>query len=164
MTLETLERSLGQHQFCKDLGQDALHFLAGCTKNVRFSAGDHLFREGMPADWMYLIRSGQVSLETYLPGRGALTVETLAKGEVLGWSVLFAPYEWHVDGRATETVVAFGVDGNCLRNKLDADPSFGYAITRRLLREVHSRLERARLQQLDVYRAEVAGTESRGGS
>jgi hypothetical protein len=35
---------------------------------------------------------------------------------------------------------------------MNADPVFGYAITRRLLERTYDRLARARLQNLDVYR------------
>ena len=162
MTPQTLDRSLREHAFCQGFDEETVIFLSGCTKNVRFAAGDYLFREGTGADWMYLLRSGKVSLEVYLPGRGSLSVETVGNGEVLGWSVLFAPHEWHVDCRALENVVAFAVDGRCLRGKFEQDSTFAYAITRRLLYVVHKRLERARLQQLDVYRTEL--TDAEGGS
>lgn len=152
---EPLDRSLCQHVFCRGFDDEAVRFLAGCTKNVRFAAGEYLFRENTPADWMYLIRSGRVSLETHVAGRGSLSVETLCNGDVLGWSVLFPPYQWHVDCRALENVVAYAVEGRCLQQKIESDAAFGYTVVRQLLSVVHSRLERARLQQLDVYRAEL---------
>lgn len=155
MNPENLARALGQHAFCADFTPEVTAFLSGCTKNVRFKPDEFVFREGHPADWMYLLREGRVSLESHFPGRGGLTVETLGSGEVLGWAVLFPPNKWPLDCRAIETVVAFAVDGKCLRNKLEQDPVFAYAITRRLLLESHRRLERARLQQLDVYRSEL---------
>jgi CRP-like cAMP-binding protein len=155
MELQNLERSLAEHPFVADLPREQLAFLAGCTANVRFNAGKFLFREDAAADRLFLIRQGKVALEAALPGRGAVQVETLGPGDVLGWSVLFAPYRWHVDGRAIEPTLAFTVDGACLRRKLEESDEFGYALTRRLLYQVHRRLERARLQQLDVYKAHV---------
>jgi len=155
MNPENLARVLAQHSFCADFTPEVTAFLCGCTKNVRFKSDEFVFREGEPADWMYLIREGRVSLENHFPGRGGLTVETLGSGEVLGWAVLFPPNRWPLDCRALAPTAAFAVDGKCLRNKLDADAAFAYAITRRLLLESHRRLERARLQQLDVYRAEL---------
>jgi CRP-like cAMP-binding protein len=154
MQPESLERSLAQHPFAAGLSEAALAFLAGCTKNARFSGGEYLYREGAAADILFLIREGRVAVESAAPGRGAVKVETVGPGDVLGWSALFEPYRWHVDGRALESTLVFAVDGRCLRGKLDADPAFGYALTRRLLYHVHKRLERARLQQLDVYKAE----------
>lgn len=155
MKTENLERSLREHSFCSGFEPRTVSFLAGCTKNLRFAAGSHVFREGGSADAMYLLRSGTVSLEVHLPGRGALTVETLTGTDVMGWSALYPPHRWSVDCRVIEPVLAFAVDAACLRDKLAADSAFGYAITRQLLGEVHRRLTRARLQQLDVYRAEL---------
>jgi signal-transduction protein with cAMP-binding, CBS, and nucleotidyltransferase domain len=153
---ETLERKLREHPFVTDMSDDQLRFLLGCTKNARFKAGDFVVREGQPANTLYLLRKGRVALESHLPGRGRVVVETMDSGDVMGWSVLFPPYRWNLDGRALDETVAFAVDGVCLRDKLEADHSFGYAVTRRLLYEVHARLDHARLQQLDVYRSEPA--------
>jgi len=155
MQTESLERSLSAHPFLSDIGEEDLQLLAGCTKNARFERDAYLVREGSAADSLFLIRSGKVALESHVPGRGPVQVETLIAGDVLGWSALFPPHYWHLDGRAVEPTLAFQLDGECLRTKIESDPSFGYAITRRLLHVVHRRLERARLQQLDVYKAEV---------
>ena len=155
MQPETLERALSTHPFLADLGTEHLHFLSGCAKNAPFERDAYVMREGDRAVSLFLIRGGRIALESHLPGRGAVQVETLGPGDVLGWSALFPPHYWHLDGRAIEPALAFELDGECLRNKIEADKDFGYAITRRLLHVVHRRLERARLQQLDVYKAEL---------
>ena len=155
MELESLERALKTHPFLEGMGVGELSFLAGCTKNQRFAAGEYLFREGTGADTLFLLRDGRVAVESHVPGRGAVKVETVGAGDVLGWSALFPPHRWHVDGRALEPTLAFAVDGRCLRDKIDREPAFGLSVTRRLLYLVHRRLERARLQQLDVYKAEL---------
>lgn len=159
MTPETLERSLRGHPFVQDLDESQLRFLLGCTKNMRFAAGGYLAHEGDEANLLFLLRSGRVALESHVPGKGAVTLETLEAGEALGWSVMFPPHRWHLDVRAVEPSLAFGVDGACLRAKLQADHSFAYAVTRRMLYEAQCRLRRARLQQLDVYRTENMGME-----
>jgi CRP-like cAMP-binding protein len=155
MQTESLARSLAEHPLCTGMDAPDLEFLAGCTKNVRFAAGEYLFRESSRADSLFLIREGHVALESATPGRGALKVETLGRGDVIGWSTLFEPYRWHLDGRALEPTLSFAVDGVCLRDKMQREAAFGYEVCRRLLYQVHRRLERARLQQLDVYRAET---------
>jgi|RhiMethySRZTD1v2_1073278.scaffolds.fasta_scaffold28617_4 CRP/FNR family transcriptional regulator, cyclic AMP receptor protein len=155
MQTQTLERALATHPFLADLGQEHLHFLTSCVKNARFERDAYLMHEGEPAVSLFLIREGRVALESQVPGRGSVQVETLESGAVLGWSALFPPHYWHLDGRAVEPVLAFELDGECLRKKIEGDKEFGYAITRRLLHVVHRRLERARLQQLDVYKAEL---------
>jgi CRP/FNR family cyclic AMP-dependent transcriptional regulator len=153
MQVESLARSLALHPFAQGMSDAELEFLAGCTKNVRFAPAEFLFREGAPAEVILLVREGRVALESHTAGR-VVTLETLGPGDVLGWRALYENHHWHLDGRALEPVRAFSIDGRCLRGKLEREPAFGFAVTRRLLFLVHQRLERARLQQLDVYRAE----------
>ncbi len=153
--MENLERSLSEHRFCKELSHTHVEFLSGCAKNARFDPGEYLVREGAAADVLFLLRSGRVALESHMPGKGAVQVDTVLAGEVLGWTVLLPPFTWHLDARALEPTLAFALDGNCLRGKVQADHSFGYAFVLRLLAEVSQKLAHARLQQLDVYKAEL---------
>ena len=152
MRFQTTEKLLRGHPFAADLTDAQVAFMAGCMKNVRCRAGAHLFREGQEASDFILLRSGLVSLEVRKPGGGAIQLETVSAGGILGWSVLFPPHVWHVDCRAVEQTLALLFDGECLRNKMEQDVQFAYAVTRRMLLEVHRRLERVRLQQADVYR------------
>lgn len=153
MEKRSLARSLAQHRLVAGMLDAHVEFLSGCTKNVRLAEGEFLFREGDEAGQIYLVRSGKIALEAHDGARGTLVVESLGAGDVMGWAALFPPHRWDVDARAVEPALLFSVDGACVRRKLEADPSFGYAFTRRLLNEVHHRLERARLQVLDVYGA-----------
>jgi len=153
METQSLARSLKEQPLVADLADQHVAFLSGCTKNVRYDEGEYLFRESDEAEWLYMVRKGKVSLEIKAPQK-TLVVETLHSGEVIGWSTIFPPHFWQLDARATKETIVFAVNGQCLRNKLDADHDFGYAFTRLMLREVHGRLERVRLQVLDLYRAD----------
>ncbi len=152
--MENLVRLLSEHPFLRGIDENHLEFLAGCASNVRYAADEFLFKEGREANASYLIRAGRIALEIGMPGRGPVQLQTLEAGEVLGWSWLYPPYRWQFDARAVEPVRAFALDGNCLRGKCEADHDLGYEIVKRLLYQVHLRLERTRLQLLDVYRAD----------
>jgi CRP-like cAMP-binding protein len=155
MNVQSLERSLAEHPFTKRIPQHWLTVLSGCAKNLRYQAGEYLFREGQPAEYLYLLRHGQVELESHVPGKGPVSLETLQPGEAIGASIVFPPYDWHLDARATTPVLAFALDGACLRKRIAADAEFGRAVLQILLVDVHSRLARARLHQLDVYKGEL---------
>ena len=116
-----------------------------------FRAGEYLMREGDSADAFYVVRSGAVALQTSVPQRGALTIETLQQGDLIGWSWLFPPYTTAFDARALEATHTLVFDGACLRAKFDADPALGYALLRLFARVVVQRLQNARFQLLDVY-------------
>ncbi|HLA79745.1 MAG TPA: cyclic nucleotide-binding domain-containing protein [Vicinamibacteria bacterium] len=151
MAIETFERLLGEHPFFKDLEASHLATIVGCASNVKFEAGEFIFRERQPAERFYVIRHGQVAVETFLPGRGAITIETMRDGEVLGWSWLFAPFKWHFDARAVTLVRALALDGTCLRGKCEKDAAFGYEIMKRFAEVAIRRMEATQLQLLDLY-------------
>jgi CRP/FNR family cyclic AMP-dependent transcriptional regulator len=148
---ENLERIIAEHPFAKDLDPRYFDLLVGCARNVRFEAGEFLFREGDEANQFYLIRHGVVALEVYAGVAGQVNVMTIGEGEVLGWSWLFAPYRWKFDARAVELTRAIALDGKCLRTKCEADHDLGYELLKRFAYMVEQRLDATRLQLLDVY-------------
>lgn len=149
--METLEPILAQHPFFQDIEPLYLQLMVGCAAHVRFAAGDDLFREGDVADRFYLIRHGHVALQVFIPGQGRITIETIAAGEVLGWSWLFPPYRWHFDAQALELSRAIAFDGACLRAKCDEDHDLGYMLMQRFAQVMTQRLQATRLQLLDLY-------------
>jgi len=149
--VEGLERILREHDFLKELSAEQARFLVSCARNVRFAAGEFLLREGMEARMFYLLRRGRIALEIDVPGRGPVQMESLGAGDVLGLSWFIPPYREHLDARALESVVALAFEGQCLRDKLEADHDLGYALSRRLFEQAYHRLERVRLQRLDLY-------------
>lgn len=149
--MDDLERIMRAHRFFDGLADEHVKTLVGCTKNLRFRAGEYLMREGQDEDTLYLIRQGQVTLELQRPGGEAACLETIGPGDVLGVSCL-TPRAAHLDCRAREAVVAFGIDNVCLARKMNEDSRLGYAITMRLLDLTYQRLARHRLQYLDVYK------------
>ena len=149
--MENLERLLREHDFLKDLAQPQAASLVSCVKNLRFESGAFLMREGDEASTFYLLRRGRVVLEVDVPGKGPLVMESLGPGDIVGLSWLFPPHRVHIDARAVDPVVALAFDGGCLRGKMEEDHDLGFALSRRLLAETYKRLQRVRLQRLDVY-------------
>lgn len=151
MPMRTIDELIAGARPFAGLDQPHLEFIAGCARNERYEAGQMLLREGEPADKFFLIRRGMVSLEIDSPGRGALMIETLETDDVVGWSWLFAPYRWAMDGRAIGhcSVVAF--DGACLRAKCESDHTLGYYLMKGFAANLLDHLQSTRLQLLDVY-------------
>ena len=147
----SLDELLADVPLFAGLGDDRLALLAGCAGNVHFDAGAQLFREGDEADTFYVVRHGDIAIETFVPSRGPVTIETLGAGEAVGWSWLFAPYRWHFDARALSAVRATAFDGACLRGKCEADPAVSYELMGRFAQLMIERLQWTRLRLLDVY-------------
>ena len=151
--METLEPILAKHPFLKGLKPEHLKILVGCASNVRVNAGQFLFHEGEEANEFYMIREGKVAVQIQGAERGPITVQTIGEGEVLGWSWLIPPYRWRFDVKALELTRAIALDGKCLRTKSEEDHDLGYELLRRFAGIIVKRLEAARLQLLDVYKA-----------
>jgi len=149
--METLEPLLSEHPLIKGLDPKHIQLITGCASNVRFDAGQIIFREGEEADQFYVIRQGKVALQIYTPGRGSIIIDTLTDGDILGWSWLIPPYLWRFDAVATELTRAIALDGKCLRNKCEADHDLGFELLKRFASIVDSRLESTRIRLLDMY-------------
>jgi CRP-like cAMP-binding protein len=149
--LQTIDELLAEVPVFSTLAAEHRELIAGCGQNTVFEDGSYLMREDEPADWFYVIRREAVALETFVPQRGSVTIETLHDGDLLGWSWLFPPYRTAFDARALGEVHALQFDGACLRGKCDSDPALGYALLKLFAGVIVQRLQNTRLQLLDVY-------------
>ena len=149
--MKTLDVLVGESPIFTGLDQASLELIAGCGQNTGFEAGQYLFREGDQADNFYLVRHGRVMVETFVPGRGPVVIETVDEGDVVGWSWLFPPYQQHFDARALELVRVVAFDGACLRGKCAEDYKLGYELLLRFSQVIVDRLQATRLQLLEIH-------------
>jgi CRP-like cAMP-binding protein len=145
--------TLRAHPFGRALNEPQLERLFQCGTVIDVAAGELVFREGDAADRLFLVRSGRIALEQHVTGRTPTQMETLEGGDVLGFSWLFEAGRWTLDARAVEPTELFSLDGACVRAEMEADPALGLAIATQLTHQLYQRLQRVRLQRLDVYRA-----------
>ena len=120
-----------------------------------FDDGEFLFREGQPAEQFYVVRHGRVAVWTFAPDRGAITIETVGEGEVLGWSWLFPPYHWHFSRAGGRTGAGPGLGRRLPARQVREDPVLGYELMERFAQVMVQRLEATRLQLMDVYGSRV---------
>jgi CRP/FNR family transcriptional regulator, cyclic AMP receptor protein len=151
--METLERIIAEHSFFAGLDQAVLDLVVGCASNVRFEAGTYIFKEGDEANAFYLIREGKVQLEIFAAQRKPIIVDTLDRGDILGWSWLLPPFQWKFNAHVTTGLRAIALDGKCLRTKCEEDHDLGYEVVKRFAHIIERRLEATRFQLLDVYGA-----------
>jgi CRP/FNR family transcriptional regulator, cyclic AMP receptor protein len=154
--VKTIEELLAEAPAFEGMSEEHLALIAGCAQNKAFREGEYLMREGDPADNFFVIRHGRVAMEIFVPQRGAMTIETIDDGDLLGWSWLMPPFRCHMDARALGTVHTVVFDAACLRGKSDTDPVLGYGLMRRFIPVIVERLQATRVRLLDVY-GHVAG-------
>jgi len=100
--MKTLEPLIADHPFFKNLDKSYLELIVGCASNVKFAAGDFIFREGDAANQFFIVRQGKVVIESCAPGREPISLQTFSDGDILGWSWLVPPYHWQFDAQAVE--------------------------------------------------------------
>lgn len=149
--MKDLSEIIASHPFFSGLDSAYIELITGCARNVKFSAGDVIAREGDPSAEFYVLRHGRVAVEINAPARAPLVLRTASEGEVVGWSWIFPPHRWQFDITALTLVRALAFDGKCLRGKCDADPKLGYDMMRRFAQVAASQLQATRLQLLDLY-------------
>src|SRR5690349_3039814 len=116
-----LESAVAHHSFVRGMTPAHIRLLAECAMFTHFEAGKIIFHEGEIANRFYLIQKGKISIETRGPEHGAIAVQSLGAGEVLGWSWLFAPYYWHFSACAVEATQAIFFYGTRLRERCEED-------------------------------------------
>lgn len=120
-------------------------------REVSYSKGTRIFEEGSRADRFWIIRSGHVMLDLHVPGSRPAVVETIGPGELLGWSWLCPPHQWHLGAEATSAVIAWEFDAAAVRQLSEMDPVLGQALAVVVAQTVGRRLRSARTRLLDLY-------------
>ena len=151
--MQTIEELLEEVPAFEGTAREHLQLIAGCAVNRMFEDVplEFLAREGEPANTFYVLRRGDVALETHVPHRGALVIETVHAHDLVGWSWLVPPYRTQFDVRSVGTAHTIAFDGACLRGKCEEDAALGYELLRRFAPLIVERLQATRLRLIDVY-------------
>jgi CRP/FNR family transcriptional regulator, cyclic AMP receptor protein len=142
---------LTAHPFVAGMSDDHIARLDRVSRYISVPARHRLFDEGGTADRFWLIEAGQVALDLHVPGQGPVIIETLGRGDVIGWSWLFPPFEWLLGAITMQPTQAFELDGRAVRLMCEADPEFGRELDRRFVAIVVRRLQATRIRLLDLY-------------
>jgi CRP-like cAMP-binding protein len=151
--MKTLKDLVAEHPFTEGLNPRYLHLLTDCATFERFGMNQTLFRESFEADHFYLLLTGHVALQTFIQTNGLTTIQTVGAGDALGWSWLYPPYRWHFTATAIDPTEAIALNARKLREEMQENHDFGYAITYRVGQSMLERLQATRMRLLDVYDA-----------
>ncbi len=149
--MKDIKALLTEHAFFRNLKEKQIETIAGCGKNVHFSKGDVVFRQGEEANAFYIVKKGAVSIEVDGAERGTIIIQTVEAGDILGWSWLIPPHEWRFTANAVEETSAVALDGRCLRGKCGGDDALAHTLLEKFAGVLAQRLEKTRMQLLDVY-------------
>lgn len=147
-------RILAKQPFLHGMSTSQLKVLMEDAMFDEFPANEVIFKEGAPANWFYLVLSGEVALESSSPrvnnGRNPIRMQTLGAGEVLGWSWLYPPYSWQFTARTLTPVKAIFFYGSRLRERCEEDHELGYELMKRTAETAVKRLQVTRQRLLEL--------------
>jgi CRP-like cAMP-binding protein len=131
--------------------RDQLAELAPAASLVEIPAGRRLFEDGGHAAHFWLIRSGRVALDLYVPGQGWVVIDTLGLGQVVGWSWLLPPYASAFGAVTVQPTEAFQFDSRAVRERCAAHLELQDELNRRFLAVAADRLRASRARLLEHY-------------
>jgi CRP-like cAMP-binding protein len=148
------------HEFGAGLPAGWLHRLARHARPVYRGTGHRLCREDQPAERFWLVHTGNVAVDLYVPGRGDVVIERLGAGSVLGWSWLLPPHRWRFGAMVADHLRALEFEAAPVRALMAEDADLGRELNARFLAVVAGRLQAARhrLADLYAYPADAAGS------
>ncbi|MFF5505225.1 cyclic nucleotide-binding domain-containing protein [Streptomyces roseolus] len=131
--------------------------LMAFAEDVYFESGDRLFEEQAHAERFWIVKTGAVSLDAKVPGRGSPVIETLRHGELVGLSWLFPPYLCQSGAEAMTPVRAYEFDATAVRAMCHTDVDFGSAVYYWVGSILAHRLQVTRVRLLDLYAPHGSG-------
>jgi CRP/FNR family transcriptional regulator, cyclic AMP receptor protein len=139
------------HPFFAGIDPTLVCAMGSQAEERNYDVGDMLVQEGKPAEEFFLVFEGKIALEVGAADHPGITVETIGRGEILGWSWLVSPHRWRFDARATKPTKVVAINAASARYALAAHPAFGYQFLMKLLPVVADRLENTRVQLMDIH-------------
>ncbi len=124
-------------------GDEAAHVLARATR-ARFPAGAVLFRLGDPADTLYVIERGRISLTLPMQVQGReedLLVEERLGGQTVGWSALIPPHRFTLKATAQIETEVITLSRTALLELFAENSQTAFQVTLNLASVIGQRLQ-----------------------
>ena len=145
-----------------DLRLEQQQMLAALLARRSWPAGHAVFHAGEPAEAVFVVEDGEVAIRYHPDDGDWLTVATVGRGEVFGWSAVLGRSRYTSSAVCQTGVRALAIRGAELRAALRADPDLG-GLLGRMAVTVAGRVPEARAQVAQLIRDEVRRTSDRNG-
>ncbi len=146
---------LADVRFLHGLAPVYLKSIARVAQLKEYPTDTILFHEGQDTSWVYLVLQGAVALEIDVSGHGSVQVQTLAAGELLGWSPVLGLGPMTATARTLSRCRLAALDAGRLAALCRQDPCFGVEFLRRTGAALAQRLGSTRRQMAGLYPPEL---------
>ncbi len=151
MNNQSITEYLSTHEFFSELSVDFMKLLCESVSTLEIKKGDVLFRQGERADKFYIVRNGRIAVQIPAIMGPTLEVQTLGTDQILGWSWLISPYQWHFQAKAEEDSKLLEFDGTAILARCEQEPKFGYELLKRFAALMSERLDASRQKMMDEW-------------
>ena len=151
MNNQAIAEYLTTHEFFSELSEDTVNFLCESANTLEIKKGQVLFRLGEHADKFYILRNGRISVQIPAVMGPTLEVQTLGTDQILGWSWLISPYQWHFQAKAEEDSKLLEFDGTAILARCEQEPKLGYELLKRFAVLMSERLDVSRQKLMDEW-------------
>jgi CRP/FNR family transcriptional regulator, cyclic AMP receptor protein len=150
--LDIVTLELQKIPWFQELDPGHLRQFAEISTLRHFRAGEVFFHEGDKQDFFYIVLSGRVALDMFVPHHGKVRFYTCEQWDNFGWSSVTPVVRTRTAGAVgvmAGTVIA--TDTTKLQALCDRDHDIGYLFMKRMTNVIASRLLVTRLQLLDMF-------------
>jgi CRP/FNR family cyclic AMP-dependent transcriptional regulator len=134
----------------RQLNEEQWQKLASIASVENYPAGTVLYKEGDPAAKFYIVEKGKIILDMKAelgPHQPPMqfTVDVIAKGDAIGWSVLIEPHIYTLSALCIEDTKLIGMEAEKLRGLLIQNNGLGFEIMKATAKLIASRLKHTRV-------------------
>jgi glutaminase len=124
------------HLICRGLDAEQVEALEKLLEPMRFEAGELILRRGEPADAMYFLLAGEVSVVTELPNGELKRLSTLSRGMTFGELAAVSRAVRSADVRADEPVSCYALPLAAFEQLAETRPDLKLTLLENLLANV----------------------------
>ncbi|MGD9504871.1 MAG: Crp/Fnr family transcriptional regulator [Syntrophobacteraceae bacterium] len=156
-------KELREIELFSSLSDAHLGQLAKITRKKKFKAGSCLYWQGEPAQKMYVINAGLVSLRKVRSGNElSMAFELRQRGDLLGVAYFTKPQKYTLTAVCLEDAEVFEIDADKLFLMCESDFELGYRIMKAIAQIYFERFESMKEELGFPVLEEVGGKAGKG--
>jgi CRP-like cAMP-binding protein len=146
-------KDLKEADLFKGLNTRQLQLFGKHFTEVNFKAGETIFTQGEPAQNLYILLEGEVTLGIKAKGEIDITANSVARrGETFGLPALIKPYRNSVSATCTKKTRAYSINGDILRKLMKQDSKAGIEIMEKVAETFFNRLNSNRAMITNLFK------------
>jgi len=134
---------LRYYSYFAGVDNESLKAVAEIADEKTLHAVTVLFKEGDPADALYIVTSGQVDVSLQLGSGREVVVDQLVPGDLLGYSVFVEPHRMRAKAMARKESTVIAIDAEKIRALCEKDTKLGFLLVKQVAAALAHRLSGA---------------------